>query len=249
MANFWNIGNKVIYDADILLLILDARQIDETRNNEIEDKVKRLKKPLIYVITKSDLVDKEVAERHKKSLKNSVFVSAKFHHGTKILRDRILIAGKRAYKDKEKFKVGVLGYPNVGKSSLINAMKGKKAARTSILSGYTRGVQNVRMDNKITMIDTPGVIPYQEKDAEKHILTGTIDFTKTKDPELAVMTIMSKYPGKIESYYEVVQKEDPEEVLEEIALKKNILIKGGKPDTQRASRMILKDWQKGDIKL
>ncbi len=74
---YWDIVNRVIDDADILLLLLDARLIDETRNKEIEQKVERQKKPLIFVITKCDLVNKKTVESYKKQIKNSVFVSAR----------------------------------------------------------------------------------------------------------------------------------------------------------------------------
>ncbi len=246
MPNFWRMVNKVIIQADILLMTLDARLVDETRNQEIEDKVKYLNKPLIYVITKCDLADKAEVEKHKKELGLAVFVSAKEHHGIKMLREKILIEAKRI--GKKEVRVGVLGYPNVGKSSLINAMKGRKAASTSSLSGHTRGLQNVKADNRIMLIDTPGVIPYQEKDFMKHAFIGTIDFVKTKEPDLVVMGLMERFPGKIESFYGVKEKEDKEETIEEIALKSNTLKKGGIPDTMRMAKTILKDWQKGAIK-
>ena len=238
--------NKVIIQADILLMTLDARLVDETRNQEIEDKVKYLNKPLIYVITKCDLADKAEVEKHKKELGLAVFVSAKEHHGIKMLREKILIEAKRI--GKKEVRVGVLGYPNVGKSSLINAMKGRKAASTSSLSGHTRGLQNVKADNRIMLIDTPGVIPYQEKDFMKHAFIGTIDFVKTEEPDLVVMGLMERFPGKIESFYGVKEKEDKEETIEVIALKSNTLKKGGIPDTMRMAKTILKDWQKGAIK-
>ena len=244
--NFWKLVNKVIEEADILILLLDARLIDETRNPEIELKVQKANKPLIYVITKSDLVKKEILE--KRHLKPSVFISAKEHSGTTILRNRILMEGKRAYKDKKDFKVGVLGYPNVGKSSLINAMKGKRAAPSSSVSGFTKGIQKVRADNRLIFLDTPGVIPYMEKDNTKHAFIGTIDFNKVKDPDIVVIGLMEKYPGEIESHYGVNVSDDLEVSLELIAKKRNMLRKGGIPDVDRAARMILKDWQTGKIK-
>ena len=246
---YWTIVNKVIDEADILLLLLDARLPDETYNKEIERKVMFQKKPLIIAITKCDLVDKDTVEDIKKRIKNSVFISSKKYYGTKMLRDKILIEKKRHYADRNYVKVGVLGYPNVGKSSLINAMKGRKSASTSILSGHTKGVQKIRADNRITFLDTPGVIPFKEKNADKHIAIGTIDFTKARDPDMAVMGLMKRYPGVIEKYYDVEVKDDMEETLIDIARKKNILIKGGEPNIERAARMILKDWQKGDINL
>ncbi len=248
MKNFWKIVNDVINDADILLMILDARLIDETRNNEIETKVLKSGKPLIYVLTKCDLVDKNFVEKYKKILIPSVFVSATEHLGTTKLRDRILIEAKRAYYEKKCVTVGVLGYPNVGKSSLINAMKGKHAAGTSITSGYTKGIQKVRIDKRIMLLDTPGVIPYKEHARLKHQLIGTIDFAKARQPDLAVIALMERFPGRIETFYGVKENEDVDEVIESIAKKRNILKKGGGPDADRMARMILKDWQKGIIK-
>ena len=243
--NFWKLVNQVIKQADIILLLLDARLIDETRNLEIESKVKRTKKPLIYVITKSDLVNKNILE--KSQLKPSVFVSAKKHLGTTILRKRILLEGKKVYGNKECFTIGVLGYPNVGKSSLINAMKGRRSAPTSSTSGFTKGIQKIRADNKIVFLDTPGVIPYKEKNSNKHAFIGTIDFNKAKDPEEVVVGLMEKYPGKIESHYGVSLSKDFELSIKQIAEKRNILRKGKKVDIERAAKMILKDWQTGKI--
>jgi len=247
MANYWKLVNDVIHGSDILLLLLDARLVDETRNSEIEDKIRLENKILIYVITKCDLVPMEQLEKYKKELRPCVIISATQHLGTTILRDRILIEATRAKLDKKMVVVGVLGYPNVGKSSLINAMKGKHVAATSILSGFTKSVQLVRADNRMMFLDTPGVIPYQEKDRIKHTLIGTIDFTKSKDPELAVIELILKFPGRIEIFYGIEPNEDKEQTVEDIAFKKHMLKKGGNPDIVRTARMILKDWQKGLI--
>jgi ribosome biogenesis GTPase A len=246
MANFWYLVNTVINDADVLLLVLDSRLIDETRNAEIESKVRRLNKPLIYCMTKCDLVEKKELEEKKRELKTAVFISAKEHFGTTMLRERIIIEAKRV-GIKGTITVGVLGYPNVGKSSLINAMKGKKSAPSGLVSGVTKGLQKIKADNTLTFIDTPGVIPYQEKEYLKHALTGTIDFAHVKDPDLAVFELMKKYPGRIEAFYGVAVSDDKEETLEEIALKRNMLIRGGGSDIMRMARIILKDWQKGLI--
>lgn len=248
MADFWQLVNKVIEQSDLLLLVLDARMPTQTLNKEVVDKVQRAKKPLIYVLTKSDLAGKEQAEEAKSFFRPCVFVSAKQFQGTTMLRERILIEGKKAYKEKEAFIVGVLGYPNVGKSTLINALKGKHSASTSPHSGHTRGLQNIKADNRIYLIDTPGVIPYREKDPSKHAMIGTVDFTKAKEPDLAVMELMDLYPGKIEAYYGVERDEDKDAVLEAIALKRRMLRKGGEADAGRMARQVLKDWQSGAIR-
>jgi ribosome biogenesis GTPase A len=245
MRTFWNMVNDVISDADILLLVLDSRMAIGTRNLEIENKVASSGKPLIFVLNKCDLVDKHVVEQYKRTIPNSVFISARFHLGTTKLREKILMTAARL-KLHSKVRVGVLGYPNVGKSSLINALKGKGAAKTSSISGYTKHIQKVRT-SKIILLDTPGVIPYKERNDFKHNIIGTIDHSKEKDPDVVAVNLMYTFPGLIEKHYDVEVIKDKEETLVNIAKKRNMVRKGSKPDIIRASKMILKDWQTGDI--
>jgi ribosome biogenesis GTPase A len=243
-SSFWNAVNSVIEEADILLEVVDSRRIDETRHPEIEGKVRRKGKPLIVVLNKCDLANQNELEHKKKELEPSVFVSCKEYYGIKILYERIMIEAKRIGIKKP--KVGVLGYPNMGKSSLINALNGAGRARTSAESGFTRGKQYVAT-KKILLIDTPGVIPLGEKDSTKSAITGIS--TKLKDPEAAVLKIIEEYPGKIEGHYGVSEDEDHENTLDEVAHKLNLIIKGGKPDSKRAAERILRDIREGRIRI
>jgi ribosome biogenesis GTPase A len=242
MPAFWIIVNQVIREAELLIEVLDARMINETRNSEIEQKIKQAGKKLLYVINKCDLVNKKKLGEIKKELQLSVFVSSKDKLGTTILKQKIL-----EVSHGQPIVVGILGYPNVGKSSLINALAGRKAARTSSTSGFTHAVQKIRVDNKITLLDTPGVYPFKEKNEEKQALTGTLSFNKIKNSELMALKLINEKKELLKNFY-AVSGEEAEEILENIGRKLKKLRQGGQVDLEAVSRMVLRDWQTGKIR-
>ncbi len=252
MVNYWKLVNEVIEKSDVLLEVLDSRLPDMTRNSEVEKKVAGAGKKLILVLNKADLIGQHLAEKEKKLLGPSypvVFVSSKEHHGTKLLREKIhIVVGK-----KEDIVVGVLGYPNVGKSSIINVLKGRKAASTSPLAGHTRAIQNIRITSRILMLDTPGVIPFVEKDETKHVLIGTKMFSEVKNPDIyagEIISLCNKINEQIiPSFYNVPFVTDAYAELEKIAEKMNFRLKGGDFDLDKTARMVIRDWQTGRIKL
>lgn len=239
MANYWDIVNRVLRESDILLLVIDARIPDLTRNIEIEKRIKSKGKKFLFVINKCDLIPKKNSQRISRTIKPSVFVSGKKHFGTNILREKIMeIAHGR------EVTVGVVGYPNTGKSSVINMLKGRSSAGVSSVSGYTRGLQRIRVSGKMILIDTPGVIPFGQDDEALMAIIGAKNFDKVKDPELAVLRLMEDYKDEIAGYYGVFG-EDPELMMELIAVKKKKISKGNVPDTKTMARLILRDWQNG----
>jgi len=225
---------KIINDADLLLEVLDARFPDLTRIPVYERYVKKLGKPLILVLNKCDLVPKEYAEDWKALLSKeypTVFVSTRMRWGSRKLREKI-----KEHAPTFPVKVGVFGYPNVGKSSLINLLKGRSVSPVSPRAGYTRGEQIVRISRKIYLIDTPGII--YPRNEEILLLIGGLEPERAEDPEVAAEVLIRNLHamGAME-----------EGTLEEYAKKKRFFQKGGAPDTWRAAVDILRRWQRGAI--
>ncbi len=242
MPSFWKHVNEVLREAYIIIEVLDARFVEETRNREIEYKVRSSGKKILYVLNKCDLVNIDELKEKSKELQPSVFISSKERLGTTILKKKIL-----ELSQGEKVTVGVLGYPNVGKSSLINALAGRGAARTSSESGFTKGLQKVRVDNKIMLIDTPGVFPKEEKDVVKYGKTSAMSSGKIRDPEYVALRIIEDEKEKVKRHFHL-EEDDAEEILEKIAVIYKKIRKGKELDLDAAARLFLKKWQEGSIK-
>ena len=252
MASYKMMLKEVIKKADILLEVVDARFPDETRNSEVERDIARSKKPFIIVLNKCDLVSKETIERTKSRLSQiapTVFVSSKNRFGTTMLRHKILETAGIKGRD---ILVGSLGYPNTGKSSVINGVAGKHKASTSPISGHTKGIQLVNAGSRIMFIDTPGVIPFGENDEYIQGLLAVKDATHLQDPDGVAMKIIEKMCAEnkttLESFYHVtIEGQDPYDALLLIGRQSNFLRKRGEVDETRAAIKIINDWQKGSL--
>jgi len=249
--------NEVIRISDVVLIVLDARFIEKSRNAEVETKIKSQDKRIIYIINKVDLVNLE--ELKKSSLLDEltpyVLFSCKSHLGRGDLREKIKIEAKRGLKGK-KFKiahVGLVGYPNTGKSSLINILVGRNASTTSSESGYTHGMHKIRFAKNILILDSPGVIPTIEDNLESTSIKKQVEInaktsSKINNPEFIVHTLILDHPNKFEKYYNIEARGDSEILIEEVGKKNHFILKKGVIDTNRTARLILKDWQEGKIK-
>lgn len=252
---FPKLALEVIRISDLILEILDARFPEETRNPELEKLIKEQGKKLLYVLNKSDLID--ITEAKKKievsDMKPYVFISCLDRRGSRDLRERIKIELK-GIKEFEKKHVGIIGYPNTGKSSVINILVGKASAKTAAEAGFTKGIQKLRLSAGILLLDTPGVIPEKEdsniskKDLTKHAQIGVRTYDKVKEPDMIVHELMKKFPGIFEKFYKIETIGDSELLIETIGRTKGILRKGNQVDIDRTARRILKDWQEGKIK-
>ncbi len=245
----WRRVRRVLEDSDLVIEVADAREPIETRNKRVEELAAKLGKPLILVLNKCDLVPMEVLERWKEFLERevpTVFISAKFRLGTR----KLIIYIKR-YAPRLPVRVAVVGYPNVGKSTIINYLKGKHVASTSPVPGWTKGEQLVRAKSWLYVVDTPGVIPIEEvKDEALLIVKGAVDPARLQEPVYPAVRLIERIlrynPSAFLERYGIEEKE-PLRVLEEIARKRGLLLKGGKLNIEAAARAVIVDWIEGKL--
>lgn len=250
---------KLINQSDIILQILDARFIEETRNVDIEDDIKSQGKKLIYVLNKIDLIEKsKINQKVLSKLQPHILISSTTRRGSKGLRDRIKIESKKIdnpINSSGTISVGVIGYPNTGKSTLINILIGRKRAGTGSEAGYTKGIQKLKLSEGIHLIDSPGVIPKRQYSSVEKIKiaqqtkVGGRSFSQVKDPDLVVADIIRSYRGTLEKYYKINSKGNSEILIEELGKRKGFLKKGGVIDDDKTARLIIRDWQEGKIKI
>ena len=149
----------------------------------------------------------------------------------------------------------VAGIPNVGKSTFINSFVGKASARTGNKPGVTKGKQWIRLSSKIELLDTPGILWPKFEDPSagmKLAFIGSIndDIIHMTELSLELILFLNKYyPDAIKNRYEIEIPEDLNEpkdcvsTLEQIALKRSCLMKGGEPDIDRAAGILLDDFR------
>jgi ribosome biogenesis GTPase A len=258
-AKYPALADKIVQMSDIILEVLDVRFIQETRNTELEEQIKKLGKKIIYVFNKSDLVDiKRMKAKEIISLTPRVFVSCITKKGGKELRNKIKITSYTIEKPidikMKKVTVGIVGYPNTGKSSLINLLVGKPAAGIGADAGFTHGIQKVNLTTNIVLLDSPGVISKKDySDSNllsiaKHTKLGARSYSQVKNPEIVVSEIMKEFPVVFDEFYGIDSEKDSETLIEKLGRKKGILKKGNEVDEDRTARLILKDWQEGRIR-
>ncbi len=254
MAGFTKRAEAVIRKADIIAEVLDARFVEGTRNERIEKYVRNNGKGLFFVVNKVDLVGNKTVAEIKKTLGKEgrvVFTSAKDRQGSIRIREAI---GKLAKSSDGEVKVGFVGYPNTGKSSVINFLRGKRVAPASVSAGFTKGEKLIRVSQRVMLVDTPGVIPFEERDERKLVLLCAKSPNQVEDVqgcgEEIVRFVMARGKEALEKEYgvELTGKEDEEEALEKIAVAKKWMLSGGRPNIDTAARRVMLDWQKGKIR-
>ncbi|MFA5992737.1 MAG: GTPase [Candidatus Pacearchaeota archaeon] len=258
MTPRWETVAEIIEDSDVVLEVLDARMPMLSRNEEVEKIIRINGKRLIFILNKADLIsERQLQINYRKLLKlkeGECFIfSAREKVGTKRLRDYLFSLAKTNEKEGfEGIRIGVVGYPNTGKSSVINALALKKKAVTSAKAGTTHGVQWIKAFDKLFILDSPGVIPVGENDEVRHSLIVAKNVERVKKIDLVASSIIQLFDDKkeLEKQYKIeITSDDPEEIIKEIGQKKGFIKRGGVVDESRTSIQIIKDWQNGKLRL
>lgn len=148
---------------------------------------------------------------------------------------------------KQAVTVGLVGYPNVGKSSVINSLKKSKAVGVSSTPGFTKAMQEVYLDGKVKLLDCPGVI-FSTDDEKTLVLRNIIKVSEIKDPISPIEGILERVnKNQLLIQYEIGDFNTVVEFLTNLALRRGKLIKGGIPDLESAAKLVLTDWTAGKI--
>ncbi len=249
VSKFDRIVWQVISEADLVIEVLDARIPLESRCRRIERIVERKGKPLVLVINKSNLVPRPVMEEWRKIFSReypTIYISARDRLGTRRLWQVI-----KKNAPKLPVKVAVVGYPNVGKSSIINILKGRHSLGTSPIPGFTKHKQLVKASQMIYVIDTPGVFPSPKKEPEIAVISA-LRPESLDDPVIPALKLLEialkKSPLSIEETYKIkVDTKDPYTILAKIAERRGLLLKDGKLNIDEAARILIRDWQSGRL--
>ena len=145
----------------------------------------------------------------------------------------------------------VIGMPNVGKSSTINRLVKRAKTKTGAKAGVTRQQQWVRINDKIELLDTPGIIPTAQPDQEQALKLAMVNSIgeNAYDSEYVareLLAILDKlYSKEVRKYYEFDENEELS--LENVAIKRRWILKGETPDTKRTSQIVLSTFREGKI--
>lgn len=244
---------------DAVIEVIDARIPVSSRNPIIDELVKG--KPRIIVLNKSDLADEKAcelwAERFRSQGNRVLAMNCMSGAGVKELFK--LLSRMEAEKNKDRtmqkaYRLMIVGVPNVGKSSLINRMTGKKSAQTGDRPGVTKGKQWLKLSNGMQLLDTPGILwpKFEDPQAGMNLaFCGSIKDEILDIPTLGMELIgvlAERYPELLMQRYKLDEiAETPLENMENMAMKRGCILPGKRIDYERIGKLVLDEFRGGKI--
>ncbi len=244
---------------DVVFEVIDARIPYSSKNEDINDIISN--KPRVLIMTKTDLCDLDITNKWKKYYedKGYIIVMLDLINNTNLKElynkiDPIIneLNNKRISKGLKprRARILVVGVPNVGKSTLINRLVGKKATNVGNKPGITKSLEWIRINDKLELLDTPGILMPKINDIE--VAKNLASMTAIKEEvlnidEIAIYIInkmLSLYKDNIISRYNLTNTDDLIEVLDQIG-KKIGAIKNNEVDYDRVYLRVIKDLQEG----
>lgn len=244
---------------DLVIEIIDARIPISSKNPDIDELAKG--KARIVLLNKSDLADDRINKQWKAYFESQgalvLECNAKAGNGIKAVHGLIQEACKeKKERDRKRGIVNrpvramIVGIPNVGKSTFINALAGKACTKTGNKPGVTKGKQWIRINNGLELLDTPGILWPKFEDP---LVGRNLAFIGSMNDEIMIVeelaydlskVLLELYPKVLEERYSV---EGTENILEQIALSRKCFLKGEQPDLKKASGILIDDFRNGRL--
>ena len=247
---------------DLIIELLDARIPLSSRNPEIDNLGQN--KARLVLLNKADLADEKQNNKWIEYFKKKGIVALKINsknkQGIKEINNAVNIACKKKIERNLKrgiknrpIRAMVVGIPNVGKSTFINAYAGKNCAKTGNKPGVTKGKQWIRLNKNLELLDTPGVLwpKFDDQKIGMHLaFIGSMNDNILDVSELAFQLIKlleNLYPNAIKDRYSIEGDDNILQIMYQIAEVRGCKLKGNQPDLDKTSKIVLDDFRSGKL--
>ncbi len=247
---------------DLVIELVDARLPLSSRNPEIDTLGQH--KARLILLNKYDLADERANDAWVKYFNDkgihAVKINSKSGAGLKSIQGVINEACKeKIERDRKRgilnrpIRAMVVGIPNVGKSTFINAFAGRNCAKTGNMPGVTKGKQWIRLNKNVELLDTPGILWPKFEDEQVGLrlaFVGSINDQIINLNELAcelIKFMTASYPGLLEKRYSIDESKAPHEVLLDMAISRSCIKKGGEPDTDKCVKILFEEFRSGKL--